>query len=93
MGLIPRLRGAIGWQIRPPGTRVLWGDSWLGVSYALDMTDAGRTRLTRSFRANAGGILGRLTAPLIARRARRERDVEITNVKRILEARAGTTPG
>jgi carbon monoxide dehydrogenase subunit G len=75
----------ISWRIAPPGSARLWGDSWIGATYAVEDMGEARSRLTRTFEASGHGLLGRLVEPLIRRRARRERFDEVMNVKRAAE--------
>ncbi len=80
-----------GWRVwrpvPPPGARTRWRESWLGAIYEVEALDGQRTKLTRIFEVQGAGLLGRLVVPFVARRTRRERAADITNVKRLVESR------
>lgn len=70
------------------GVRVSRGRSSLEAIYSLEAVAADRTRVTRTFTIQGYGPW-KLLERLLKRRAVREREAEVANLKRYLEARRG----
>jgi hypothetical protein len=73
-------------EARRFGLRVMRGKSRLEAVYSLDSVDAERTRITRVGTVQGEGVW-KVLELMLRPRATREREVEVTNLKRILESR------